>query len=164
MGRFRGTIPAKLAASSTDREFFSHVVMDAWKTFFKKIEIWKWKNTPDEASKIYLESPDRILYSAYSVEGYVDDKPGWDPNLTKAGMDSTRELKCHFSVDMLREMNVEWPLIGDLLVIDDQYYEIKDTDPMDNFANQEYQLIYSVFMRLYHHDKVNPPRRGRSVR
>jgi len=141
-----------------DIAFFQRKNVEIYKDLFFPVKVYKVKR--QQFNNVYGENPNKQYDEPYSIEAYIPDLSKWENYMTKFGMDEVRSLLIYFSLDLLREKNVEWPGTGDQIEVQNDYYLVTQTNPVDYGSNLQIPLSHIVEVKRIRYEK---PSEGTTV-
>lgn len=123
-----------------DTQFFQNKNSEYYKLFFISVEVWKM--SPQQINSTYGEDANKNFTLAYSIEAYIPSLEEYKNDATKFGLDENRTLRIFFGQDLLNKSGLEFPKIGDHVVIQGLHHKIVQTNPVDFEGNSQIPLSH----------------------
>lgn len=136
-----------------DVDFFKKKNMEIYKLFMFPVSVYKLKK--DQHNQIYNEDANKKFENPYEVEAYIPDLPDWKNVMTRFGMDELRTLKIYFSIDLLNKIGVEFPEIGDQVIVQDDIYLITQSNPQDYGSNLQIPMSHICELKRLRYERPN---------
>lgn len=138
-----------------DVAYFSKINKEMYTLLFKKVKIlYKKRHKHDE---IYGEDLNMLFSKPFEIEGYIPSLAEYKAYSTRFGLDERRDLVIIFSKDLFLDSTKPLPQIGDRVEVQNDLFEIRQTNPGDYGSNL--QLPLSHFCIL-HRVRPEEPEQG----
>lgn len=133
--------------------YFTDVNTEAYEAFFLPIKVF-YRNK-QEFDRVYGEDINILFEAPISIPAYIPDLKEWRNTATRFGLDETRDLIIYFATGLLKKYNYTPPNIGDRIEIQEDLYEIRQTNLLQYGSNL--QIPMSHVCQLHKVRPENPP-------
>jgi hypothetical protein len=133
--------------------FFNSINIEAYGLFFIPIKVL-YRNK-QEFDRIYGEDINVLFESPIEIPAYIPNLNDWKNNATRFGLDETRDLVICFSIGLLEKMGLTPPDIGDRIEVQNDLYEIRQTNINQYGTNLQLPLTHSCSLAKVRPE--NPP-------
>lgn len=134
-------------------KFFNEINIEVYEKFFIPIKIY-YRNR-QEFDRVYGEDINILFETPIDIPAFIPNLNNWENRSTRFGLDETRELLICFSLGLLEKGGFKPPDIGDRIEIQEDLYEIRQTNIMQYGTNLQLPLTYTC--SLYKIRPDNPP-------
>lgn len=156
----------------SDIDFMRSITQEVSDLFFREIEVFPIDREATVVDSLYGESKNRKFRPSFFVRAQVELTPK-KAVLTKFGLDEPRDLMINMDAGVLKrgtgvitKGQIEAlystasggfpvPDVGDILVVQDEKYEVLDNIKIDYFWHSESNLTYTLMCNRYRGDKDN---------
>ena len=134
-------------------KYFSEVNIEVYEKFFIPIKVF-YRNK-QEFDRVYGEDINILFESPVSIPAFIPNLNNWQNRATRFGLDEQRDLLIYFSTALLQKYGFTEPDIGDRLEIQNDLYEIRQTNVLQYGTNLQIPLTYSCALHKVRPE--NPP-------
>ena len=129
--------------------FFNEINIEVYESFFIPIKVL-YRNK-QEFDRVYGEDINILFEFPVEIPAFIPNLNDWKNKATRFGLDEQRDLLVYFSTGLLEKYGHKGPDIGDRIEIQEDLYEIRQTNILQYGSNLQIPLTYSCSLH-----KVRP--------
>lgn len=133
--------------------FFNGINIEVYESFFIPVHVL-YRNK-QEFDRVYGEDINVLFEAPIEIPAFIPNLNNWQNKATRFGLDEQRDLLVYFSQGLLDKYGYKGPDIGDRIEIQDDLYEIRQTNILQYGTNLQIPLTYSCALHKVRPE--NPP-------
>jgi hypothetical protein len=94
---------------------------------------------------------------SYETPCWLTELPSKQAELTRAGVDESRQLQLVFNRDLIEEAGKPLPRTGFHVLIENELYEIMQENPTQYFASIDRTFSWTCIVQRYRPSSIPPP-------